>query len=206
MFAEASNSPSDGSASSEPTRIDKPILQIDAPDPIKKLTLGRLKYADPGLFGDSRYAMRLQANCFKQPMVITMALYQEKRQALTQRQNEITAELGTNPDQPVLVQEQADIGYQQTIYDRGVEYRGNYYFCPEAYEFETERILVPSEIIQARENKPARDPKTGNLIYMIDQRGLRFPYAGFCELRPGLYAVGAYAKPNTRFKEALLVR
>ena len=174
--------------------------------------LARLKDADVDLFKGAKYATTCQANAFKQPMVIDADLQEEKRSELEKRLTEIKErELHLGQTKPMdylkqmqeLTKERTRLNYKLDVYKKGVEYRKNYYFCPAAYEYSTERILHPEEIDQAT----GKDLTTGNPVYLVKKKNVNLPYAGFAakSTHPDgkLCMPCCYGKQHTRFDECL---
>lgn len=156
--------------------------------------LARLKASDPILFQEGSqnkkpYSKTCQSNVRRQPMVVDSALAKSKMDELKTQMADITAqETKLNKNKPEgYVQKLADLAeekkravYKLDVYTNGVEYRDNYYFCPEAYEYSSERILYKDEIVASDKSAEMKDKTTGNVIYYAEPKN-KWPRIGFLE-------------------------
>ncbi len=203
-----------------PTAIpppSKPVAKMSFDYTKKVSALSRLQDADPELFKNSKYATRCQSNVFRQPMVVSETLHDTKKKEIEEHLKTLTEHetnlLKTKPENykkllEEIVVAKTHLTEQKLIYKQGVGYRGHYYFCPRTYEYSTERMLNPDEIIIGADGIE-RDKKTGNPIYSTgssEGKG-QFLHAGFApqSVHPDNNAcpVCCYSKPKTNYDTCL---
>jgi hypothetical protein len=94
--------------------------------------------------------------------------------------------------------------YKQGVYQKGVSYRKNYYFCPFGYDYSSERILSKDEVDETTGKE--KGSLTNNPVYWVSKE-TNLPYAGFAnkDTHPDgkLCPVCCYAKKETRFNLCL---
>ena len=156
----------------EPTIIPKnkskgSIKTYDPTDPPKPLD--RLKLADPILFAEKPddkkpYPRDCQAT-ERQPMVISLQMYQEKMEEATDSikklENLIQSNVSNTSGKSIaeLQKELTQWKNKVDIYKNGIEYRDNFYFCANGYNYRDEEILDPEEIAQYHKGNISDIPK-----------------------------------------------
>jgi hypothetical protein len=136
-----------------------------------------LRAYDPFIF-DTKFDYPRRCQSIFQPSVMTEVDHQTTITNLQREQDQVIKKLSNETD-AVKINELKDrehnIERKMDIYKRGVQYHGNFYFCPDYYDYHSKQIPNLYDV----DTKTHRDRRNNNELYHMADTAIKHVYAGF---------------------------